>query len=386
MEEQVRVLKSQLSNVVLDSDTVVVATTNDDDIGVPSTSESVLREFELDAELHRLTEQLQQMREQLLAKESEVDQLRRHTTTGDEVQNQMLVEQLVTYTEKETESDECGNLKRLLLERTNELTSCQRTLELSRTREGDLADELDDTKARLMNIEAQLEDAQSCSSRLRSQLEAVLNFRNEYLNLKDQLQKTTEREQLNCARLRELIVQHVWSSDAELENEPIERIIDETSLLLKDLVSQINKTKEELKNTTESMEKNKRHHEKEIHQLSEAHDVTTKSLQSTLSHERELTEELKRQLDISASESSELREQSMQLRSELAHSKNCAVDAKNALSELQMKYSTLQSHTQAQLQSLRDILEAEKLEHQSTKRSMELLQNERNELSDKLQP
>ncbi|KAF5397949.1 hypothetical protein PHET_08669 [Paragonimus heterotremus] len=377
LEEQVRVLQSQLlltSNVVLDSDTVVV----------PSTSESVLPESELDVELHRLTEQLQQMREQLLAKESELDQLRRQTTIDNEVRNQMLVERLVTYTGKETESDECGNLKRLLLEQTNELISCQQTLELSRVREGDLADELGDTKVRLMNIEAQLEDAQSCSSRMQSQLESMLNVRNEYLTLKDRLQKTNEREQLNCTRLRELIVQQVWASDVELENEPIERIIDETNLLLKDLVSQINKTKEELKSTIESIEENKRHHEKEIHQLSEAHEATTKSLQSTLLHERELTEELKRQLDISASESSELREQSTQLRSQLAHSENCAVDAKHALSELQMKYSTLESDSQAQLQSLRDILESEKLEHQSTRCSMELLEGERKELSDKL--
>ncbi|KAF7233486.1 hypothetical protein EG68_05910 [Paragonimus skrjabini miyazakii] len=380
MEEQIQVLNSQLlltSNVVLDSDMVVVATTNDKELGVPSTSESVLRESELDGELHRLTEQLQQMREQLLAKESELDQLRLQTTIGDKVQNRMLVERLVMYTGKETESDECGNLKRLSLERTSELTSCQQTLELSRIREGDLADELGDTKARLMNIEAQLEDAQS-------QLEAMLNIRNEYLTLKERLQRTDEREQLNCTRLRELIIQHVWASDVELENQPIERIIDETCLLLRDLVSQADKTKEELKNTTESFERNKRHHEEEIHQLSKAYEATTKSLQTTLSHERELTEELKRQLDISASESSELREQCTHVRSELAHFENCAVNAKNALSELQTKYSTLESDTQIQLQSLRDILEAEKLEHQSTRCSMELLEREKNELSDKL--
>ncbi|KAA3673785.1 uncharacterized protein DEA37_0013485 [Paragonimus westermani] len=345
MEEQVRVLKSQLlltSNVVLDSDTIVVATTNEDDVNVPPTTESVLGESEVDAELHRLTEQLQQMREQLLAKESEIDQLRQHTT-DDEVQHHMLVEQLVAYTEKETESGEYGNLKRLLLEMTNELTSCQQALELSRTREGDLAGQL-----------------------------------------KDQLQKANQRELRNCTRLRELIVQHVWGSALELENEPIERIIDETSLLLKDLVGQINETKGELQNTIESMKENKLHHEKEIHQLSETHETTTKSLHTMLSHEQALTEELKRQLDISASESSELREQSTQLRSELAHSKDCAVDAKNALSELQMKYSNLESDTQAQLQSLSDVLEAEKLEHQSTRRSMKLLESERNQLSDKL--
>ncbi|KAF8569320.1 hypothetical protein P879_04986 [Paragonimus westermani] len=387
MEEQVQVLKSQLlltSNVVLDSDTVVVATTNEHDLSVPPTSESVLCESEVDAELHRLTEQLQQMREQLMARESEMDQIRQHTATGDEVQHQMLVEQLVAYTEKETESDEYDNLKRLLLERTNELTSCQQALELSRTREGDLAGQLDATKACLMNIEAQLKDAQSHSSCMQSQLEAMLNLQDEYLTLKDQLQKTNQREQQNCTRLRELIVQHVCSSAVELENEPIERIIDETSLLLKDLVGQINETKGELKNTIESMKENKRLHEKEIHQLSESHETTTKSLQTTLSHEHALNEELKRQLDISASESSELREQSTQLRSELAHSKDCAVDATNALSELQMKYSNLESDTQAQLQCLSDVLEAEKLEHESTRRSMKLLESERNQLSDKL--